>query len=109
MNAWEIWKKGFDAWEGATASFLEKALSSPLVLAPAGTMLTATMKTKSAWDRALSDAWGRAGLATRRDVERALHTLNRLESKLLDLEESLDETSRNSTQTSRKSSPRPRS
>ena len=90
MIGWELWKKGFDAWEGATASFLEKALASPLVLAPTGAMLTATMRTKAAWDRALSDAWGRAGLASRRDVERALHALNQIESRLLDLEEKLE-------------------
>jgi hypothetical protein len=35
--------------------------------------------------------WGSLGLPTKRDQERALHKLNQLESRLLDLEEKLVE------------------
>jgi hypothetical protein len=89
MLAWDMWKKGFDAWESVTAGYLEKVLKSPAVLAPSGTLLTAAMKTKAATDQALASWWGMIGLPTRRDQERALHRLNQLESRLLDLEEEL--------------------
>ncbi|MEZ4300540.1 MAG: hypothetical protein R3B70_36695 [Polyangiaceae bacterium] len=83
------WKKGFDVWESATADYLEKVLKSPLVLTPAGTMLSAAMKGKAASEKALAQFWGAWGLPTKRDQERTLHALNQLESRLLDLEEKL--------------------
>lgn len=92
MNSpWEQWKKAFTAWEGATAKYLEKVMADPAVLGPAGALLTAVMRTRAASERALHTWWGTAGLATKRDQERALHKLDRLESRLCDLEERLDE------------------
>jgi hypothetical protein len=87
---WDLWKKSFDAWENATAQLVEQWMKSPLVLGPSGTMLTA-MKAKAASDQLTARAWGAIGLPTKRDQERALHALNQLESKLLDLEEELAE------------------
>ncbi|MBX3129707.1 MAG: hypothetical protein KF718_23530 [Polyangiaceae bacterium] len=89
MNPWELYKKYFNAWEGATATYLEHWLKSPLVLEPAGAWLSATMKLKAQADQATASFWGNIGLPTKRDQERALHKLNQLESKLLDLEEKL--------------------
>jgi len=89
MFSFEDWKKGFDAWESTTAEYMEKMLKSPLVLGPAGTMLSATMKAKAASDKAMSTFWGAWGLSTKRDQERTLHALNQIESRLLDLEEKL--------------------
>ena len=88
---WETWKKGFDAWENATAKYLEVWMKSPLVLAPSGMMLGGMMKAKAAYDKATAQWVGSMGLATKRDQERSLHTLNQLESRLLDLEEKLVE------------------
>jgi hypothetical protein len=86
---WDIWKNGFTAWETATASYMEKVMSNPGVLGPAGAMLTVAMKTKAATDKAMSAWWSMIGLPTRRDQERSLHKLNMLESRLYDLEEKL--------------------
>jgi hypothetical protein len=86
---WDLWKQGFAAWEQATAQYMEKMLTNPGVLGPAGSLLTAAMKTKAATDKALSSWWAGLGLPTRRDQERALHKLNQLESRLYDLEERL--------------------
>ena len=36
---WDTYKKGFDAWESATAKLVETGLKSPLVLEPSGAML----------------------------------------------------------------------
>jgi len=90
---WDMWKQGFTAWEQATASYMERVMSNPSVLGPAGAMLTATMKAKAAGDRALSAWWAMCGLPTRHDQERSLHKLNQLESRLYDLEEQLRERS----------------
>ena len=91
INPWETWKKGFAAWEGATAKYLEKVMADPAVLGPSGAMLTMVMRARAASDRALAAWWGASGLPTKRDQERTLHKLDRLESKLCDLEERLDE------------------
>jgi hypothetical protein len=91
---WETWKKGFDAWEQATASYLEKVLASPAVLTPAGAALTAFMKARAERDKALAQAWAAVGLPTRRDQERTLHALNQIQSRLLDLEDRLAELER---------------
>jgi hypothetical protein len=88
---WESWKKGFDAWEGATAKWLESVLKSPLVLGPSGAMLGATMKAKAKYDDAVAQWWATMGLPTRRDQERSLHALNQMQSRILDLEEKLAE------------------
>lgn len=69
---------------------MEQWLKSPLVLGPSGAMLTMVMKTKAAADKAKASFWGEMGLPTKRDQERALHLLNKLESKVLDLEERLE-------------------
>ena len=87
---WDLWKQGFNAWEQATSQYFEKVLSNPGVLGPAGSVLTLSMKTKAATDRVMSAWWSTLGLPTRRDQERALHKLNQLESRLLDLEERLE-------------------
>jgi len=89
MMAWDLWKKGFDAWENTTAKLLEAWLASPLVLEPSGAMLSTTMRLKAASDQAAAAFWGALGLPTKRDQERTLHALNQLESRLLDLEERL--------------------
>ena len=86
---WDLWKKGFYAWEDATAKYLEGVMKSPLLLAPSGLMLGGAMKAKAAYDRAASNWVGNLGVATKRDQERALHVLNQLESRMMDLEERL--------------------
>jgi hypothetical protein len=91
---WDAWKKGFDAWENATAKYMEAWMKSPLVLAPSGMMLGGVMKAKAAYDKAAAQWVGSLGMATKRDQERSLHALNQLESRLLDLEERLAEVSK---------------
>jgi hypothetical protein len=88
---WDLWKKGFFAWEDATAKYVEQVMKSPMVLAPSGLMLGNAMKAKAAYDRAASGWVGALGLATKRDQERALHVLNQIESRMIDLEERLAE------------------
>jgi hypothetical protein len=88
---WEMWKKGFHAWEDASAKYFDHWLKSPLLLGPSGMMLGGAMKAKANCDRALATWVGSLGVATKRDQERTLHTLNQLESRMMDLEERLAE------------------
>ncbi len=86
---WDMWKKNFYGWEASTAKYLEQVLRSPLVLAPSGQMMSSAMKAKAKTDEALANWWGTIGLPTKVDQERALHTINQLQSRLIDLEEKL--------------------
>jgi hypothetical protein len=88
---WDTWKQGFSAWERATSQFVEKALSNPGVIGPAGAMLSTVMKTKAATDKALAMWWSAFGLPTRDQSQLALHKLNQLESRIFDLEEQLQQ------------------
>ncbi|MCC6527937.1 MAG: hypothetical protein IT373_35150, partial [Polyangiaceae bacterium] len=54
MFGWDLFKKYFNAWEAESAKLFEAWLKSPLVLEPAGGMLTATMKAKAASDKAVA-------------------------------------------------------
>ena len=48
------------------------------------------MRGRAATEKAKTNLWSEVGVATRLDQERTLHLLNRLESKILDLEERID-------------------
>lgn len=91
MQAWNAWKQGFDAWENATAQFLETVMQSPLVLGPSGKALGAAMRAKAVHEENLAKMWATLGLPTRRDQERTLHALNQLNSRIIDLELQLAE------------------
>ncbi len=89
VGMWDAWKQSFDAWEDSTAKYLDQVLQSPLVLGPAGKLLTVVMKAKAKGDKASADYWSAIGLPTRRDQERLLHSVNQLHSRIHDLEEKL--------------------
>jgi hypothetical protein len=91
MTPWEQWKKGFDAWEDATAKLFEGWLRSPALLEPSGLVLSAWMRARAMQERALAGWWAQIGLPTRRDQERTLHLMHELESRIMDLEERLRE------------------
>lgn len=91
MKLWDMWKKGFYAWENTTAQHLETVLKSPLVLEPSGALLSAVLKVKARADRHAESVWGALGLPTKRDQERTLHALNQIQSRLMDLEEKLED------------------
>jgi len=90
MSAWEQFKKGFDSWEDSTAKVLERVLKSPSFVGPSGGLLSAYMRARAKNEERKERLWSEVGVATRLDQERTLFLLNRLESKLLDLEERID-------------------
>lgn len=88
---WKMWKKGFDAWEKHTANYLEEVLKNPMVLKPSGKLLSVAMKAKARRDDAVTKWWGAMGLPTKHDQERTLHQINQLQSRIMDLEEKLEQ------------------
>lgn len=94
MSAWKLCKQMFVAWEGATADYMEQVIRSPAVLEPGGAWLTTLMKLKAGSDQLAAGLWGALGLPTKRDQERTLHLLNQLHSRVLDLEERLEDAER---------------
>lgn len=88
---WDMWKKGFYAWENATAKYMDTVLTSPLTLTPGGAMMSAMMKARARQQELASQWWSATGLPTRHDQERTLHALNQLQSRLMDLEEKIEE------------------
>ncbi len=88
---WQLWKQGFSTWEQATAKLFETLLKSPTLLEPTGQALSAFMRTKKQADDASAQAWAALGLPTRRDQERMLHLLNQLGSRIMDLEDKIDD------------------
>ncbi|MEO1229021.1 MAG: hypothetical protein AAFZ18_08965 [Myxococcota bacterium] len=90
-EAKQLIKSRLDTWEKQASQFFDAALRSPRVLEPAGIAMTGAMRAKRGLDGALRRGWRAAGLVPRQDHERALHALNEIQSKLLDLEEQLRE------------------
>jgi hypothetical protein len=86
---WDRFKKAFDSLENKTATYLETYLKSPQILNPAAGALAAATRAKASSDRFAAQILGNVGLATKRDQERTLHLLTKLETKLIDLEERL--------------------
>lgn len=89
MSVWKIWKSGFDRWERTTSEYFDKALRSPAILAPSGSMLKAVMHTKSAATKLVGRGWNALGVTNREEQDRAMHRINQLESQLLDVQEEL--------------------
>jgi hypothetical protein len=81
----------FDAWERPTAQLLERLLRSPRLLEPFGALVSGLGQLEAARAELLHGVWAAWGLPTRREQERTLHLLQQLESRLLDLEETLAE------------------
>ena len=61
------------------------------MLEPTAAMLTQALKWKKHLDETVNGAWARMGLPTRREQERMLHVLNQSQSRLIDLEEKLED------------------
>lgn len=91
MLVWDMWKKGFDAWESATAAYLEQVMKNPLLLGPSGKLMAEAMKAKAQNEKWNAQWVGMMGMATKRDQERTLHALNQIQSRLSDIEEKLAE------------------
>lgn len=91
VGPWSAFKRYFKAWDNATTPYLDSVLKNPLVLEPVAGALAAATKLKRAANGVSAGIWAGMGLPTRRDQERTLHALHQLESRLIDLEERLED------------------
>ncbi len=91
IGTWDDFKKRFDTWENLTAKAMEVGLKSRLFLGPTARALTAGLRAKANVDKITRTVVGLLGLPTKSDQERTLHAIHRLESRLIDLEEKLED------------------
>ena len=91
MSPWKLWKNGFDRWEKTTADYLDGALKRESVLGPSASILKLVMQAKTHSDKARALWWKSLGLPHREEHDWAVHRINQLEGKILDLEEELRE------------------
>lgn len=91
MTPWKTWKSGFDRWEKTTAEYLESTLQKASVLGPSANLLRVVMQAKIGTSRVVGKGLRAVGLTSRDQQDRAMHRINQLESKVLDLQEELDD------------------
>lgn len=87
----ERFKRRFQTWEKATGAYLDEVLRSPSFTERMGAVLMQLVRAKKAARGLRGAAFGALGLPSRQEQERTLHALNEIRSKLLDLEERLEE------------------
>jgi hypothetical protein len=86
LPAWRIW---FDAWEPKAAAAWDGALRAPWVVEPVAAALTLAGRANTIRREVARRLWRACGLATQHDQDRVLFLLQRLESRILDLEDRL--------------------
>lgn len=79
----------FDAWEPRAAIAWDAAVRQPWVVEPLAATITTVARAKSMADAVRRRVLQALGLPSREDQERALFLLQRMESRLLDLEDRL--------------------
>jgi len=86
--AWRIW---FDAWEPRAAEAWDGTLRRPWVVEPVAAALTVLGRANTIRHEIARRVWRACGLATQHDQDRLLFLLQRMESRILDLEDRLAE------------------
>jgi hypothetical protein len=86
VRAWRMW---FDAWEPRAAIAWDATVRHPWVVEPLAATITTVARAKSVVDGVRRRLLRAFGLPTREDQERTLFLLQRMESRLLDLEDRL--------------------
>ena len=81
----------FDAWEPRAAIAWDAAVRQSWVVEPLAATITTVARAKSVADAVRRRILGVLGLPTREDQERVLFLLQRMESRLLDLEDRIAE------------------
>jgi hypothetical protein len=84
VAAWRAW---FDAWEPRAALAWERAMRESWLVEPIAALITGIAHAKRLADETRRRALRACGLATREDHERVLFLLQRMESRLFDLED----------------------
>ncbi len=90
-DPWSLFEQTYRAWETAAAPLFESMLGSASTFAPAGKVLGLVTRAQRKQQRFLRDWWGGFGLATQQDQVRTLRAIDELQSRLIDLEEKLED------------------
>ncbi len=90
MDTTSLFRQMFNLWERTTAAYLEALVRNPLYLTTAGTWMNWLFLTKKLTDSRMQSLWASCGLATRRDQEKMLHLLHKIDGRLEDLEFRMD-------------------
>ena len=85
-RAWRMW---FDAWEPGAARAWDSLARQSWLVEPVAATITLVGRTKAFADSLRRRLLRGCGLATREDQDRILFLLQRMESRLLDLEDRL--------------------
>lgn len=91
LDPWALFEQSYRAWERAAGPLMDTWLGSASTFAPAGKLLGLVTRAQKTQRRMLREWWGGLGVATRDDQARTLHALQALESRLIDLEERLED------------------
>ncbi len=90
MKPWQNWKNNFSRWEESTANYVDRMLRNPSLIGPVATILSGAMKGKTATEAWIAMPCSLVGIPSKRDIERAAHKINQLQSRILDLEEEIE-------------------
>ena len=86
-----LFRQTFNLWERTVAAHLEGLVRNPVVLTTSGQWISWLLTAKKIADTGLDGLMASIGLASRRDQEQALHLLHKIEGRLEDLEQRLDD------------------
>lgn len=112
MNPFEMQKKMYEEWEKNLGKYLESTMRQPEFMKLVGRNLEATLDLQGAVKGHLQKALKTLAIPTEAELEGLYRTVNQLETKVLDLEEALedlrDQAARTAEATSAKAAAEPR-
>lgn len=88
---WRFVKESVDAWDRTMTPVFDTWLKHEGVVDPAGRVLTAASRARGAQQRVLRGLWRELGLPTRSAQERLLAAVQRLETRVVDQQETIAE------------------
>lgn len=84
-----LFRQTFNFWERSTAATMEGLVRNPAILTASGAWLDWLLTARKIADTGAAGVMATIGLANRRDQEKALHLLHKIEGRLEDLEHRL--------------------
>ncbi len=91
MNPFEMQKKMYEEWEKNLGKYLESTMRQPEFMKLVGRNLEATLDLQGAVKGHLQKALKTLAIPTEAELEGLYRTVNQLETKVLDLEEALED------------------
>jgi hypothetical protein len=86
-----LFRQAFNTWERTTSAYMEGLVRNPVFLTTSGHWMNWLLTARKIADTGIDGLMATIGLASRRDQEQALHLLHKIEGRLEDLEQRLNE------------------